>query len=88
MDRVWTTVKKIGCDEESKRNFLDEYIVENRVDLMVLRTDHYSCKFQACKFEMMFVKISPRLMEVKTSEEHIHNMFGDVEPENNVPQYV
>ena len=84
-EKGWIVVERIHNDEDTKRKFIEDYKVKNKVELMVVKTDHYGCKSEGCKFELLFEEMNKRKLEVKAREKHRHN---EVKKEKNLPQHV
>jgi hypothetical protein len=69
----WIVVERIYNDKDTKKKYLENYKIKNRVDLVMLKTDVYGCKFGECEFELMFVEVNHREIEVKTRKKHTHD---------------
>lgn len=64
---------------------MENYKIKNKVDLVMLKTDVYGCKFGECEFELMFVEVNHREIEAKTRKKHKHD---EAEKEKSLPQHV
>jgi hypothetical protein len=78
-------VECIHNDEDTKRKFIQDYKVKNKVELMVVKTDLYGCKSEGCKFELQFEEMNKTKLQVKTREKHRHNEANE---EGGLPQHV